>query len=305
MNTIVYHWFGETTDDPDVAKNMRCPLITSIATLRAVDKKSKIVVLNASELEVWLDQEWKPYTEILNFEVEYIDVHLAKNYSEKPGYKHLSRLFDISRFDWGKKTNIFYSDSDVFWLKPPFPVYKDINRFCFDGYNTGIFYFNNNSPIVEKFFELFEAYTISALNNFEIRQKMKQYVGYDAWYFVWDEMIATFMFNEHQELISQISKEEHCCARDLRNIDVKKIKAFHCNGLMIGDLTSGEKHARGLAGILIKEWWDAINSVIDPTMIYTKDALDEHLPLQFSLLNNPERITSTLSNDGHYYLNKL
>lgn len=299
-NIVVYHWFGESSDNEEVARNLRCPIIASIAALRAVDPAVRIVVLNTSELETWLNQNWSPYKDTLNFEMHTIDEHLAQHYSDKPGHRHLSRLFDISRFTWGNNKNIFYSDADVLWLKPPFPTIQNSNRFCFDGYNTGLFYFNNSSRTVSKFFELFEAYTIGALNNDQIRQQMKKHVGYDAWYYVWDEMILTYMFKEHPELFSQITKEEHCCARDLKQ--VQSIKAFHCNGLMIKNALTGEEHARGLAGILVKEWWDAINKVMDPTMIFNQEEIDHHLPMQFSILSNPERITSTLTDDGHYRL---
>lgn len=298
-NIVVYHWFGEQTDNHDVAKNIRCPLIVSIATLRAVDQETRIVVLNTSDTTSKSKQQWEPYSTILNFEMWEIEEYLKEFYSYKAGYRQLSRLFDISKFNWGNNKTILYSDADVFWLKAPFPTHKNPNTFCFDGYNTGLFYFNNSSKMVAKFFEIFEAYTIGALNNEQIRQQMKKYVGYDAWYYIWDEMIMTYMFQEHPELFNQITKEEHCCARDLKT---QYIKAFHCNGLMIKNTLTGEEHARGLAGILIKEWWDAINKVMDPTMIFSKEELDHHLPMQFSILNEPERVTSTLTNDGHYQL---
>ena len=302
-NIVVYHWFGEPTDNHDVAKNIRCPLIVSIATLRAVDPYVKIVVVNISDQGTKFKQQWEPYSTILDFQLWGVEEYLQRNYSDKAGHKHLSRLFDISRINWGNNKTILYSDADVFWLKSPFPTYKNPNIFCFDGHNTGLFYFKNGSSFVKNFFELFESYAIGALNNEEIRTLMKKHVGYDAWYHVWDEMILTYMFQEHQELFIQMPKEEHCCARDLANIeDIRSIKAFHCNGMMVKNLNTNDEHARGLCGILVKEWWDSINTVIEPTLIFKQEDIDRHMPMQFSILNEPERITSTLTDDGHYQL---
>lgn len=294
MNTVYYHWFPEPSDGRQPWRSLRCPIILSIATLRAADPHIPITVLCDAD---WL--QWGEYPQSLNFEVKHIPFHL-KHYEDKAGWKHLSRLFDLNRHATG---TVIYSDSDVFWLKSPLPLAEDSVRFCSDGFNTGIFYYNSSSDIVKQFFELFEAYTIGALNCEEIRQLLKTYVGYEEWYYVWDEMTLTYMSRKHSDLFQKIPREEHACARDLKeDIDFWRLKAFHCNGAVVYNQTTNDKHCRGLMCVLVKEWWESINKVLDPNEIFSPEELETYLPMQFSITENASEIISKRGNDGYYYI---
>jgi hypothetical protein len=298
MNTVYYHWFPEPSDGRQPWKALRCPIILSIATLRAADPHIPIKVLCDAD---WL--QWGEYPRSLNFEVKHIPFHL-KHYEDKAGWKHLSRLFDLNRHATG---TVIYSDSDVFWLKSPLPLAEDPVHFCSDGFNTGLFYYDSSSDIVRKFFELFEAYTIGALNCKEIRQLLKTYVGYEEWYYVWDEMTLTYMSRKHRDLFQEVPREEHASARDLKeDIDFWRLKSFHCNGTVVYNQAttnqSYKEHSRGLMCVLVKEWWNAINKVLDPSDIFSVEELETYMPMQFSILEESSRITSTLAEDGHYHV---
>lgn len=309
MRCVYYHWFEK--ENSTVSKIIRCPIIQSIATLRAVDSEIPIKVLCPKT-----NQNWSEFPEVLNFEVIKKEFYL-QNYKHKKGWELLSRLFDLYRIPKEQNEEVFYCDSDVFWLKSPWPLKCNPSKFCFDGYNSGLFYYKHESPEVERFFELFEAYTIGSLNNSEIDKLMKTYVtcfqhsGEKSWYDVWDEMILTYIFHEHKDLFNQIYKEEHCCARDLKVwVEPENVRAFHCNGTIVCNEATTHlpyvQHSRGLMCVLVKEWWDAINKVLPEHLIkelYTKAELEKYLPVQFSFLNEPERIVNAQADDEHFWIN--
>lgn len=293
--TIVYQWWGEATEKP-IYSNLAHPVILSIATLRAFDKTIPITIMDCS---VYPEDEsdWGHFKEKLNFNVIHPIAFLEKRYSSISGYKLLSRLFDIRRNFYGP---VIYCDTDVFWFRDPFPLIGDFDKFCFDGYNSGFFYYDSQSEIIQEFFEIFESYTITCLRDPDFCIKVKDKINFDmsSWSYIWDEKILHYIRWNFPELFSIIPQEEHGLFRYLK--DIKNPKMLHCNGLMIGNIIAKRKqekvHCRGLACLLFAEFYNNICKVLDNAdieMIFSEQELSHYLPQQFPILENIERIEAT------------
>ena len=305
MNTGVYYHYWSVEGDANTYQNLRSPILLSIATLRATNPLIPIVVLQEHQCQ----NNWSHFPEKLNFRVQPIEFTLEKHHGDKPGWKHLSRIFDLERY--AEHDTVIYSDVDVFWLRDILPLRCDPQKFCFNGNNTGHFYYCQSSDTVQQFFEVFKAFTISALHDETIRDLMKKH-AYDAWYYVFDEMIATYMYNEkHKHLFSTMTANDHACIRNIHMVDFSLIKMLHCNGLLVANdyskIPCEKKHCRGLCCLLFKELYDLICKVLnekDLSSIFTSRELSYFLPQQFSLEKDYGRILNTKSSDNHYHLQR-
>ena len=254
---LVYHWWSESSDRPPHL-NLRSPLIHSIATLRGVNKELPVIVLDGSAEKI----DYAGWDKRLNFLVIPISFHLA-GYKDKAGWRNLSRLFDIWRYV-NNNCTVIYSDLDVFWLKDPLPLVQDPSKFCFNKFNSGFFYYDRTAKDVHKFFNLFEAYTITSLNDDNFRVITRSYTDYNEWYYVLDETILTYMYVKMPELFNAIDIYEHLTpssdCNDILNADTDRLKMLHCHGMSVENHLEQEewrrKYNRGLAPLLIKELYE-------------------------------------------------
>lgn len=305
MNELaIYHWW-DSESDPLPYQNLRSPILLSIATLRSVSD-IPIVVLVSKDSKCY----WKDYCNILNFETQTINFHLEKNKDLVKGYRHLSRIFDLHNYTKNsyKNTNILYVDSDVFFLNNPIPFCKKTDGFCYDGWNTGYFYYNTSSENYNKFFEIFDAYTKSAIHSSFLRKFFQGYVGYHDWYEVWDEMILGYMKIHHPNLFNLIPIEEHGVCRTLHYANVDNIKMFHANGSIVSNPINGEQHARGLICLMINEFYNNINKILNKDQlieIYGEDLINYYKNKKFSLLDNIKNLKYIKTQTGHYDLNRI
>lgn len=284
--TVTYHWWQSAEERPAYS-NLSHPVLLSIATLRAVNPSIKIQILNCSN-EKTLNSDWAHFQEKFDFHI--IDSELSlEEYKHISGYKLLSRIFDVRKHS---NSQVLYCDSDVFWLRDPLPLTCDINKFCFDGYNSGFFYYDNDSPTVNQMLNLFESYTITALNDKRFCQMIKEKTNYDAWPYIWDETILRYM-NETglHDMFEIVPLEEHGVIRSIGSIK-NELKMLHCNGLMIKNpkakRLSERDHSRGLACLLFKEFYDNIRKVLTDSelkMIFTESEIENCLSQQISLFD--------------------
>lgn len=289
---------------------------------------------NTRNPEAHYSERWGNWPVKLGFTVWHNKFALQNQYKDKAGYKHLSRLFDLHKLpelfellnyygemdDDGydtyapiKNPMVIYTDADVFWFKDPLPLDKKGSRFAFDGWNSGFFYYQQGSPEVERFFEIFKAYTVSALNSLDVREIMKSFVGYTDWYYVFDEMILSYMFRNNRGLFDQLALFEHCTARQLGMASPDLLKMFHANGSMFHNhlaKSAGEReHCRGLIPLIWKELWDGLKTVMsdnDIAQIYTLQELDYYLPRQYSFtsLEGWRKIRMCGNGKDHYFLHE-
>jgi hypothetical protein len=302
-SVAVYHWWSEPTD-PEPYRNLRTPVVISIATMRSVSS-IPIVVLDATPH----NNDWGKFPELLKFQVVPISCTFEKNRDQVAGWKHLSRIHDIR--EWSDKTfdspnDILYSDCDVFWFRDPIPFCKNTDRFVFDGWNSGCFYYNSSSKDFKKFFEKYDSYTRLAIESEETRKLMQKYVPYDSWYGVWDEMMLTYMFRESPELFHLMPLYEHATIKKLQK-DENEIKMLHCNGLRVENPFTGEKHFRGLIPILFEELYKNISKILlkqELEEIYGQEILNYCLSKQISLFERIEEL-KTNTEEGQCRLNSL
>lgn len=301
---IFYHWW-HTAGDPPPCANLRSPLILSIATTRAHCPDAKIHVLDGSAVEV----DWSGFDNKLDFQVHRVEHSLKQRYSHRLGFEHLSRLFDLDNFTKEMTDLIVYQDVDVFRLKPPSTNHND--RFAYNGNNSGYFYYNPASKIVQRFYEIFRAYTLTALNDEMFRVLHRQYVNYNQWYYIADETMLTYIQNKHPDLIHPMQPGEHVRGGSVQNVLPSDWQMIHFNGIMVRNpitkWAAQREHSRGLACLLIKELYDSVTQVLtesDLRLIFTEDELNGYLPMQRSLEDEAfmARLLATRSAAGHLHL---
>lgn len=300
--TVVYHWWATNAEKPHYS-NLAHPVLLSIATLRAVNPTIPIKVIDCSGS--WMDEDWLHFKNKLDFSVSYGIFELDR-YSHIKGYKLLSRLFDVRVH---QTSPVIYCDSDVFWLRDPLPLLGDSTRFCFDGFNSGFFYYDPASFKVKEMFEIFDAYTITALSDQTFCNHIKEVTAYDDWPYIWDETIMTYMTQTGLDhLFDIVPREEHGLIRHFPQMDdLEQLKMLHCNGLMVynplAKRLEEKDHSRGLACLLFKEFYDHLRAVLsedDIKMIFTKAEISDGLAHQISL-KDFDKIPRT--EDGHFCLN--
>lgn len=257
---MVYHWWGEQCDLLPL-QNMRTPLIPAIATLRSVNKEIPIHVLDLSEGET----SWGTLQSYLNFEVHRIKPSIKHKVK---GYRYLSRLYDIWDFVNQQECNSWiYSDTDVFWLKNPLPLSQKMDRFCFNRYNTGFFYFDKTTEAVQRFFDAFTSITNACLYDEHYWYIVRQHSYTNEHHYLPDEAVCSYLYHRFSDWFNLVDRHEHFVLRhlgeDIENkIDVTKIKMLHCNGLMVDNPISRDsmavKHSRGIATLYFKEFYNNI-----------------------------------------------
>ena len=296
MPTIVYHWWDDDGMLP-IHSNLCHPIFLSIATIRANNPDVPITILDFSSSP---DEEWNYTKDKFNVKIKKSDFFLRKRFSHITGYELLSRLFDVKRLIDGP---IIYCDSDVFWIKNPLPLERDQNKFCFDGFNSGFYYYDPNSDIVEEMFETFESFTIAAMRDEKFCQQIKDLIKFDSWPYIWDETILTYMCAKNINWFNIVPPEEHCVIRKMSTMNEtqrRNIKMFHCNGLTIQNPKAKrewkQKYSRGLACLVFEEIYKNLIKVLteeDLAKIFTKQEMSVCLKNQMSLENEYLKIPLT------------
>lgn len=311
MNTaVVYHWWA-LENDQSPNQNIRIPILASIATLRSVNKDVAIYVLDGSDQI----QDWKHYPDKLKFTVVRNNFQLAE-YKHLNGWRNLSRLFDMALFDLAiPEENIIYCDADIFWLQDPLPFQQNPEKFCFNGYNSGYFYYNKKSPLVAKFFDLFQAYTITALNDENFRIITRQFTSYSTIpFFVIDEQIMTYIGIKKPDMINQISVTEHFALSSRGAATITETpRNIHMHAVMVENPTADEEWRkqwnRGITPLIIKELYDRLCSILTEAEIvemYGEKLCSFVEPLRKSLTNKQfqAKLLATRDEAGFYHLFK-
>jgi hypothetical protein len=300
----VYHCWSEP-HEPSSYKNARTPVVASIATLRATSD-IPIVVLDMTGEET----DWGRFPAKLNFQIERRSFYLSQYKELVTGYKHLSRIFDIEKWssENAKEKTIIYCDSDIFFFKNPFPLAVATDKFCWDGWNTGFFYFKQNDVTYKKFYSLFEKYTLEAIFAESVRQDMKKFVGYDDWYGVWDEMVLGYMKNQHPDVFNTIPNTEHVTCRSISQIKISEAKVFHGNGTFVPHPIQNLNHARGLLCLAIEEFYQQICQYLnqeDLKEIYGQNTLEYFQEKRFNLSDAVDYLEWMKNDKGLYEILKF
>lgn len=283
----IYHLWADPKIEPSPGRNIRTPVIMSIATLRG-HTDMPIYVLDYTPNK----QDWGCFDKQLNFTVLQ-KTHVLDRYRDLKGGQILSRFFDVDDFAMDIPEDlVFYMDTDVFWFKSP-SIRHDPSKFCFNGYNNGFFYYNKNAVDVRKFFELYKAFVLTAINDDNFRYITRQYIKYDYNHvFVHDEAISSYIYHKRRDLVDRLDVYDHFTPYspmpendidnlDIDNLDISKLSMVHCNGIVVRNELQSDwrgNHARGLACLLIRELYESAMKGTDITQCFSKEELDHYLP---------------------------
>ncbi|MEH2142009.1 hypothetical protein, partial [Nostoc sp.] len=240
-----------------------------------------------------------------------------KHKDKVAGWRNLSRFFDIKQLidhSVDYKRNIMYVDSDVFFFRDPFPLMCYTKKMCISPWNAGILYFDRFYN--QKFWEIYETYTMAAVYSEDIRQVFKEYIFYDSWLEVWNEMILDYMTVKHPQLFNFLPDEEHAkiqtFIRYYTRANLDKFKMFHANSLMVanplGKVEGERESCRGLLCLVIEEFYNNIRQVLsdeDLQKIYTEKEINYYLPQSFSLFKNIDRLLATRDDNNYCHLLKM
>lgn len=283
---IVYHWWDSYEESP--IKNLRVPIIPSIATLRGRNPHIPIYVLDCSQRQF----DWLYFPDKLGFQVVPWRTTLSY-YPPKHAVEYLSRMADIRQFARQiPQDEIIYCDSDVFWITDPLPLLGTPDLFCSNRHNNGFFYFDKTSLACQKFFDLYNAYALTSLNDKRIRKGIVASRGINANTTSFDEVLTDYIYEMHQAVTCQIPKEEHGLTRDIAHgkVDVRKLKMLHCNGLYVENkfhkINANQRHARGLVCLIFKEFYNSVIQTLsqkDLETIFTCDELNYYTDHQMEL----------------------
>lgn len=307
---VIYHWWA-LDNDRRPGENIRVPILGSIATLRAVDPNISIYVMDGSDTI----QDWGDYPSKLKFTIVQNKFQLSE-YKHLNGWRNLSRLFDLALFDLAiPEENIIYCDADIFWLQSPLPFLENPDKFCFNGYNSGFFYYNKKSYLVAKFFDLFQSFAITALNDENFRIMTRKYTSYSTIpFFVIDEQIMTYIGIQKPELINQISVIEHFALSSKGAADITDVpRNIHMHAIMVENPTEDAEWRRqwnrGITPIVIQELYERLYSVLsheDIKNMYGERLLSFVEPIRKSITDKAfqQKLLATKDEIGFYHLIK-
>lgn len=301
----VYHWWSHPSEPPPY-KNLRTPVVLSVATLRAVSTMPILVIDTSGRVN-----DWAHFPAKLNFTV-LSGTPALNGYRELvPGWQYLSRIYDVNACAAESRLSfdtVMYSDSDVFWLRNPLPFRRDPEKFVFDGWNTGFYYYRPYTDGSKLWFDVFDALTRAAVHSYALRKVMRQHAGYTDWYEVWDEMVLGFMQSEHPEFFNLTTYHEHLRAAHLAEPLAEEAKMFHANGVMVPNPVGRSQHARGLLAMWVREFYEKVRLVLDQTdldMIFSAAEQEVCLSRQFGLFEGRDRLLATATPDGLYHADRI
>jgi hypothetical protein len=182
------------------------------------------------------------------------DLGISKKFKiNQNTYRFCSSIFDVTgNADRIKETNIVFSDSDIFYLKPIFPSDSDFSKFnCRRGL-VGFYYYDKTSAPVRRFLELWRNCMILSLQDHEFRHNVTKH--YRIPNFINQEAVFVYLSNtaDLSRAVRFLSSGEHCTESEYPHED---LKFFHFTGGAFGD-------HRGLATLVIKEYYEMIQKVL-------------------------------------------
>jgi hypothetical protein len=254
---------------------MTFPIVLSIATLRAHNEDVPIVVMDLSDSP----QDWEDYPSKLRFKVEKVNPYLQINlqrYGFKPTPHHgvgltetkpidlhmMSRPFDYWKCGERQPQNkILGCDSDIFWLKNPFPLIEEkhnfIPQFVVDG-NLGLFYYDKRSKKAQATGKLWMALCLQAIYDPNFREELIEVTPHYPT--IIDEMVMNWAIATEMSEPKPTPTWENFHISGFRSYvsveDIKtKIKNVHCLYSITGP-------QRGRFCQVVQELYDALASVL-------------------------------------------
>jgi hypothetical protein len=171
-----------------------------------------------------------------------------------------SRQFDIEWLSPRIPEDVLISvESDFMWMKDLPPIEEPVDRFFFNFYNSGFYYYNKNDEIAEKFRTWWKHYILMGLSNMKIREKlMSKY----EWPYFQDECVMVWI----------VKTQGGMCA-DVPNCNVlydpkKKWETTYKDAVNLHFIGSFFPKNRALLYLLVKEFWAVTSSALDVDQLY-------------------------------------
>lgn len=235
------------------------PVLLSIASLRAHNPDIPVYVLDVSNR----DRNWYDYPHKLNFKCirTHSKIPILKTheiYGET--YKICSRIFDIEWLASRIPEDVIVSvESDIFW-QGDFVLPEVVDRFCFNFYNSGFYYYNKNAELAKQFIALWKHYIIMGMANPKVRAEvMSKY----EWEFFQDEACMVYIMKTFGGIVAPLSDDHNVLFNPFKSYEdtYKKATTLHFIQAMI-------PKNRGLLPLFVKEFYDIVSRVLSPQQLY-------------------------------------
>jgi len=163
-------------------------------------------------------------------------------------------------------TNILFTDADIFWLKNPLPLVhqepdgKLLKFYCSS--NTGVWYFDKTSEIVDEVFRKWK-FIISRvlINDSEFFNELSAIVPTALERSFQDEVAFGYLICRYPELYNPVvSEENYMIYRLMNDGPLDNVKCLHALGAVLGS-------TRGLICLVLKELKESIQSVLNDDQI--------------------------------------
>jgi hypothetical protein len=220
---------------PLVWEDTHCPILASIATLRAANQSVVIYVLDSEPLL----EQWGEFPALLNFRIVQFPNQVPIPYNGGHPFQRrmVSRIWDIWAFaGLIPERHIVYADSDIFWRKDPFPLARaPLDRFYGDSRSDGFFYFDKGSPLAEVFVNCWRALALAGSVSDEFRTTMRL-AGYHSPMYLCEMSYCYLIRNGMTNGWSEIDHLENyfpCKKTDPIDMNARCLHAH--SGLFFGD----------------------------------------------------------------------
>lgn len=230
---IIYHWWS--TSPITVISDLANPILLSIKSVRYFHPHVPIYVLDVGGA-----CDWDDYPSKLGFRVVKRPSRFKEAFGFKP--KLISRIWDIDHLaNEIDEENILFSDSDIFWLQPVFPLmgesFDSELKFFHCNKNNGLFYYHKRSKFAKEVYSALKAIVSSCLTSEVYFDDYRARVGWGKDTFLHDELVMRTVIEDYPDMFVPVnplennimySQPTHC----VRNIHAIKKFAGAKRGLL-------------------------------------------------------------------------
>lgn len=295
MSAAVIYYYWSNSGEP-VWTDHRNPILLSIATLRKFERSLPVYVIDASNNHI----DWGDYWLRLGIDIRRRDHplrHIEPKINAPEGVTIQTRLMAKSTAVYELAQNvsantIIFCDSDVFWVKSPFPLGGNFSeKFCARS-NTGVFYFDRGSPNSHKVMNTWNAFCSHACINTRfantVSKAMKQQV-------LNDEVILNFVQKNNAGMFQEIPIYENFPFIHLSKpeYDVRKAKNIHVHNTNF----KAYYPKKSYACLCVKELRDIVTEMLGEDQMLKIFGDDYHNVVSFSMYDQ-ERMNALNKGEG-------
>jgi hypothetical protein len=168
-------------------------------------------------------------------------------------WKLCSKVSEIQKnIQFLNEENIIFVDSDIFFLKPVFPLDYESEmkeKFCCWPHNTGFFYFNKNLQSNQEILKKWNDVIVECLKNDQLYKEIREEFSYKA-NCLEDEICFLYFASKNSNIQDLNFKKENYCFIQNNLINdlnlIHQIKMLHC-------LRNNNGDKRGLLCLAIEE----------------------------------------------------